>query len=265
MTNATFAGSVPEIYERYLGPLLFEPFARDLVHRVDACAGAALLELACGTGLLTRELLRVAPRDVALTATDLSEPMLSVAGGLVNDSRATLRKADAMALPFDAASFDAALCQFGVMFFPDKAAAAAQVRRVLRPGGKYIFNSWGSFADNPLADVAERVVEETFPDNPPRFFHTPWGYPDADTIAADARRGGFADVRVETVDVLGRAPSAEAAAIGLTQGTPMAGQLAERTPDAIRDVTARMTAAFAREFGAAPLVVPMRAYVVTCS
>ena len=264
MPDATFAGSVPDLYERYLGPLFFEPYARDLVRRVDARTGAALLELACGTGLLTRELLRVSPRDVVVTATDLSEPMLGVAAGLVKDSRATLRKADAMALPFDAASFDAAVCQFGVMFFPDKAAAAAQVRRVLRPGGTYVFNSWGSFGENPLAEVAERVVTESFPDNPPRFFHTPWGYADPEAMAADARRGGFADVRVDKVDIDGKAPSAEAAAIGLTQGTPMSAQLAERDPNAIRDVTARMASAFAREFGAAPLTVPMRAYVVTC-
>jgi hypothetical protein len=127
-----------------------------------------------------------------------------------------------------------------------------------------VFNCWGNFAENPLADVAERIVKDSFPDNPPRFFHTPWGYPDPETMAADARRGGFSDVSVEKVDILGKAPSAEAAAIGLTQGTPMAGQLAERGPDAIRDVTARVTAAFAREFGAAPLTVPMCAYVVTC-
>jgi SAM-dependent methyltransferase len=259
-----FSGSVPELYDRHLGPLLFAPYAADLASRAARTRPRRILELACGTGILTRELIRSLPADADITASDLSEGMLAVAKSRIDDDRVRWRQADALALPFDAATFDLIVCQFGVMFFPDKPAAAAQVRRVLRPGGTYLFNVWGALGDNPLAAVAQRALEETLPQDTPTFYHVPWGYCDPATIDRDARRGGFDDVKVEPVDVTGRSESAEHAAIGVTRGSPIAVLLAERGAAAADEVTKRTAEAFAREFGRGPIGVPMRAYVVTC-
>jgi SAM-dependent methyltransferase len=258
---AAFVGSVPDIYERHLGPMYFVPYAQDLARRAQIAPDARVLELACGTGLLTRELLRVLPAGATLTATDLNDPMLDVARRLVRDERVKWRQADAMALPFETASFDAVVCQFGVMFFPDKVAAAAEARRVLAAGGAYLFNVWGTHADNPLSRVAQQVVQDAFPTNTPGFYHVPWGYHDRRPIEDDLRRGGFKTVTIEQVDLIARSASAEHAATGLVQGTPMAAAVMDRGDE----ITRRMAAAFRREFGEGEIATPTRAYVVTAS
>lgn len=258
--HAGFVGSIPELYDRHLGPLFFQPYARDLASRVRA--GGRLLELACGTGMLTRELVSALPQTVTIDATDLNDAMLAAARTRVVAPNVRWQTADAMALPFDDGVFDAAVCQFGVMFFPDKVDAARQVRRVLKPGGSYWFNVWGTLADNPLGRVAHDTIAAFFDSDPPAFYQTPFGYNDHDRIAGDLRAAGFTSVHIDVVDKEAQASSAEHAAVGLVQGNPVIGPIKERahaTPDA---VTSAVAAAAAREFGTAPLRAPMRVLVV---
>src|SRR6516165_1055066 len=197
-TDKLFAGSIPELYERFLVPLIFEPYACDLAKRVADTAPKDVLETAAGTGVLTRAMEARLPATVRIVATDLNQPMLDQAARRqAGDPRIEWRQADALALPFPAASFGVVVCQFGAMFFPDKVAGYKEARRVLRPGGHFIFNVWDRISENEFADVVTQALAVIFPNDPPRFMaRTPHGYHDVERIreqlpaAALARRFG---------------------------------------------------------------------------
>jgi len=260
--HARFVGSVPEYYERYLGPLLFAPYAQDLACRVQIGPTSHILELAAGTGQLTRELVGVMDPGARLVATDLNGPMLEVARQLVRDPRVEFREADATALPFDRNTFDEVVCQFGMHHFPDKVAAASEVRRVLRPGCPYHFNTWSSVADNPLARIAQETTSACFPEKAPTYYSVPWGYCDTRQIESDLRAAGFRHISIQPVSIIGRAPSADHAAMGIVLGTPMAQAVAERGVLSVDAFTAIIAAALTRELGSGPIAIPMRAWVV---
>src|SRR4051812_46786821 len=164
-TDTAFAGSIPQLYERYLVPLLFEFYAVDIASRVDA-SPSRVLELAAGTGVVTRRLAAALPANVAIVATDISQPMLDHAASVGTARPVEWARADAMQLPYPDASFDVVLCQFGAMFFPDKPRAFAEAKRVLRPGGRFIFSVWDRIEHNEFADVVTRSLEPLFPDDP---------------------------------------------------------------------------------------------------
>lgn len=261
-----FVGSIPAIYDHYLVPLLFEPYARDLARRVGALPIGRLLEIAAGTGAVTRELARTLPSTVEIVATDLNQPMLDRAAAHIGDGRVQLRLADVAALPFPDGAFDVAVCQFGVMFFPDKVAALAEVRRVLAPGGRFIFSVWDGLETNELTRVAVEAVARLFPGDPPRFLErTPHGYHDLTLIRRALAAAGYDGVAIEMVDMHSRAPSARAAAIGLCQGTPLRGEIEGRGAGGLDKATDVATAALEARYGDGPIDAPMRAFVVTAS
>lgn len=260
--NTSFIGMVPENYERYLGPLMFKPYAQDLAYRLVVGDRSEVLELACGTGILTSELLSVMDSGVHLVASDLNEPMLAVAQRKIRDRRVEWQQADACALPFEAGRFDAVISQLGIQFFADKAVAAGEVRRVLRPGGVFLFSTWGGPQRNPLAHIAQQTAEACFPSDTPTFYHVPWSYGDTRQIESDLRAGGFRHVSIQPVTLVGRAPSADYAAMGVVQGTPMANAINERRSITVDAFTAVISASLTRELGDGPLALPMQAWVV---
>jgi len=260
-----FTGSVPEIYHRHLGPLLFEPYARDLARRLAPFArpGLRVLEIAAGTGILTRHLVTALP-GAALCATDLAEPMLEIAQRHVGPREGIeWRPADAVSLPFPDESFDLVTCQFGVMFFPDKDAAAREVRRSLRPGGRFVLNVWDSLEANPLGRIPHETIGSFFPADPPGFYRIPFGYHDPAAARDLLERAGFANVRTEHVPLVAEAPTAEHAAIGLVQGSPVLSAILERGGVAPETIVAAVAAALAREHGDRPLRATMKAWVVS--
>ncbi|MDB4995199.1 MAG: type 11 methyltransferase, partial [Myxococcaceae bacterium] len=142
-TDKLFAGSIPEIYDRTLVPLIFDCYARDLAERLAKVGSQQVLEVAAGTGALTRALASRLDAHARIVATDLNQPMLDhAAASLAGDARIAWRQADALALPFEDGTFDAVACQVGAMFFPDKIQGYREARRVLRPGGRFFFNVW---------------------------------------------------------------------------------------------------------------------------
>jgi ubiquinone/menaquinone biosynthesis C-methylase UbiE len=199
-TDKLFAGSIPEIYQRFLVPLIFEPYAEDLAARVARVAPHDVLETAAGTGVLTRALAARLPA-ARLVATDLNQPMLDLAAARQPDAKkVTWRQANALALPFADHSFDAVACQFGVMFFPDKAQGYREARRVLKPGGRFLFNVWDRIAENEFADVVTQALATLFPQDPPRFMaRIPHGYHDVEEIRAQLAAAGFSQIAVETL------------------------------------------------------------------
>ena len=271
--DTVFSGSVPELYTRYLGPILFEPFAEYLADRITGTA-AGILETACGTGIVTRALSRVLPRSVAITATDLNQPMLDHAKSLPGGERVRWQQADAQALPFPDAAFDAVVSAFGVMFFPDKVRAYREALRVLRPGGRLMFTVWNRLETVELQFIVHTAVAALYPHDPPGFLRrTPCGYHDIAVIRADLAQSGFGDANIETLDLASRAASADDAAIGFVRGTPLSGEISVRDPPG-RDPPGRdpvgldraveaATKAIADRFGRGPIQARMQAHVVT--
>jgi len=263
-TDAKFAGSIPELYDRYLVPLLFEPYAADLARRLSDLRRGTLVEVAAGTGVVTEALRKALPSDVRIVATDLNEGMLKVAAGRVRSPAVSFQQADAQQLPFTDGSADAIVCQFGMMFVPDKATAQREAARVLVPGGRFVFNVWDRLANNEVSQIVTRAVEGLYPQDPPRFFErTPFGYFDADTIRAELQATGFQRIEIATVEQTTEAASAEHVAIALCQGTPMRGEVESRNPQGLSAATAAATSALLARFGAGPFQNRMSALVVT--
>jgi SAM-dependent methyltransferase len=259
-SDSRYIGSVPELYHRCLGPVMFEPYAEELASRLELPNDGRLLEVACGTGIATRRLLGALPPGARFVATDLNEPMLTRARAHVPaDPRLTFAVADAQALPFDAATFDALVCQFGMMFLPDKPRALREFRRVLKPGGRLLFSVWGTLDDNPYARIAHQAVGRFFPSDPPTFFATTFGWNDPAVIRDMLTAAGFSDVAIAAVDKVGIAPSASNFAAGLVRGYPIAIVLQERGIANVESVETAVAEALAAELGAAPCRAPERA------
>ena len=263
-SDSKFAGSIPELYDRYLGPLIFEPYAADLAERLADLAAGSLLEIAAGTGIVTRMLERSLPQSVAIVATDLNQPMLDFAATRLESPRVTWRQANGLSLPFPDGTFDVVVCQFGVMFFPDKSAFYREALRVLKPGGRFIFSTWDRIEENEVPQVVVDAVASLFPQSPPQFLaRTPHGYYHRDRILADVRQAGFSRVCVDTVERRSRAASPHDPAIGLCQGTPLRNEIEERDPNRLAEATEVAAAAVKARFGAGPIDGKIQAFVIT--
>lgn len=265
-TDRVFAGSIPQLYEQVLVPLIFEPYAVDLAARTAALQPTRVLEIAAGTGAVTRHLARTLLGGATLVATDLNQPMLDQAAAVGTARPVQWQQADAMQLPFADASFDAVVCQFGVMFFPDKALAFAEARRVLRAGGALLFNVWDRIEENHFAHEVTRSLEALFPADPPRFMaRVPHGYHDRAVIEQELAQGGFdrKRVRFATVAARSRADSPRAPAIAYCQGTPLRSEIVARDASRLVEATDAAALAIARRFGAAAVDGKIQAHVVT--
>lgn len=260
---SNFVGSVPEFYESGLVPVIFEDYARDLAKRVVKCKPASVLELASGTGVLTRLLRDGLDKKLQIIASDLNEPMLDVARKKFKSGEAvTFQAIDAMDIPLEDGAVDAIACQFGVMFFPDKVQSYREAYRVLKPGGHYIFNAWDAHEYNPFAAIAQGIVEKEFPDNPPGFYHVPFHYHDAKVMKKEMKAGGFSSVKVKRNRFTKKVRSLEGFATGLVHGNPLAEEVLARGGDP-EDLAAKILGAFETEFGSNENKMPLSAYIVT--
>jgi ubiquinone/menaquinone biosynthesis C-methylase UbiE/uncharacterized protein YndB with AHSA1/START domain len=262
-SDTRFAGSIPATYDEIMGPLFFEPYAEDLTARVrDLGAITRVLETAAGTGIVTRALSRALP-EMTVVATDLNDAMLQVASAKLPSSRVSWKQADAQALPFGDAEFDAVVCQFGLMFFPDKPAGLRQARRVLRPSGHLLFNVWDRLDRNPVSQAVGEAVATKFPDDPPAFLSRgPFSWHDAEEIRREVQAAGFSHVLVQTVEKV-TISSARNVAEGLCKGSPLRNEIEARAPERLDAITSAVADALTKRFGAAPFENHMSALVVT--
>ena len=265
--DRVFAGSIPQLYEQYMVPLIFDPYARDLASRVVALAPKAVLEIAAGTGVVTRHMAAQLPVNVSIVATDLNQAMIDHAMGIGTARPVAWQQADAMRLPFGDGSFDAVVCQFGAMFFPDKAVAFAEARRVLRPGGTFLFNVWDRIEDNEFADCVTQAMAGLFPADPPRFLaRLPHGYHDDAAIASALVQGGFTgSIVFDTVTVQSRAESPRIVATAYCQGTPLRNEIEARDASLLNQATNIATAAVGQRFGTGQVTGKIQARVVAAT
>ncbi|MCH2519038.1 MAG: class I SAM-dependent methyltransferase [Dehalococcoidia bacterium] len=266
-SDSGFVGSIPEIYDTYLVPLIFEAYANDLAERAAALAPKAVLETAAGSGVLVRALAPRLSADARYIVTDLNQPMLDHAASKQGpDSRITWQQADALDLPFNKASFDAVVCQFGVMFFPDRVAGYAEARHVLKPGGSFIFNVWDKIETNEFADVVTQAAATVFPNDPPHFVaRTPHGYYDFDLIHDELILAGFFNISFDTLEETSTAPSPRHPAVAYCQGTPLRNEIESRDASLLDHVTNEATKAIAARFGGGAVTGKIRGHIVTAT
>ncbi len=263
-STALFTDSIPGDYNKYLGPFLFEPYAKDLASRMVVEAGAAVLEVACGTGILTEALRCAVPDDASIVATDVSEAMLDRARarrGHLPGVR--FQQADAMALPFADGSFDVVAQQFGLMFFPDKLRALCEARRVIAPGGRLVFNVWDGLDSNPFVRVAQNAIATFFGEKPPQFLYLPWSYHEHEAIRALVLEAGFSSCELHTVAHTATRSTAREVALGLVRGNPTILDIRERATACVDEVVEAVACALGDAFGGETLHVPMQAIVIT--
>ena len=263
-TDKVFAGSIPDFYDRYLVPLIFKPYAEDLANRLATQPLARVLEIAAGTGVVTRAMASALPETVTIVATDLNQPMLDHASAIGTKRPVEWRQADAMKLPFEDGMFDAVVCQFGVMFFPDRPKAYSEARRVLRSGGTFLFNAWDRIEENEFADVVTTALQMLFPTDPPRFLaRTPHGYHDTKLIARDVASGGFtAAPEIVTLSERSRAKSFRDPAIAYCQGTPLRNEIEARDASRLAEATDVAAEAIGGRFGRGAVDGKIQAHVV---
>lgn len=263
---ASFTGSIPEHYDRDLAPYVMVDYAADIARRAAASRPMRVLETAAGTGILTRELRDRLPAGAQLTATDLNPPMIDVARAKFRPGeQVTFQPADALDLPFPDGAFDAVVCQFGVMFYPDKAKSYREVRRVLAPGGRYHFSVWDSHRYNAFSRIAHETVTRLFPDDPPQFYHVPFGYHLIDPIKESLIEAGFARVDVAVVALEKQVGDVDQFARGLIQGNPMIDQIRSRGSVDAEQVRTVLAGALRAEFGAERATMRIQSIVFEAS
>lgn len=257
--NTAFTGSIPQDYDRYLGPMFFHCCARDLVGRAARQPVRRALEVAAGTGILTRLLRDRLPADTGIVATDLNVDMLAHARGKFGaDENIRFQVADAQALPFDDGTFDLALCQFGIMFCPDKLRALTEARRVLTAGGRLLFSVWNGLDDNALPRTVNAILDELFAGDAPAFLQVPFSYHEQDRLRADLEAAGFGSVDLVTLDGECRFADPRQAALGMVTGSPLGVEIGQRGDIDIETVVEQVSRGIAAAFGDSDCRVPMR-------
>ena len=265
--DKVFAGSIPKSYDTLMVPLIFETYAADMAELVAASSPDSVLETAAGSGVVTRALAPKLPAGARYVVTHLSQPMLDYAATRQgSDSRIEWRRADALALPFEDASFEVVCCQFGAMFFPNRVVGYAEARRMLRPGGRFVFSVWDRIEENAFADHVTHAVATLFPHDPPGFLaRTPHGYHDIALIRDDLRRAGFADIEIETREKVSCAPSARAAAAAYCLGTPLRNEIEARDAGLLQLAVDRATEAIASRHGEGAVTGKIQAHVIVAA
>ncbi len=263
--DKAFSGSIPENYDRYMVPLIFEAYAADLAQRAASRSPNAVLEIAAGSGVVTRALAPKLPPNASYVATDLNQAMIDYAASLQPaDLRITWRQADALALPFEDVAFDLVCCQFGAMFFPNRIAGYSEARRVLKPGGYFLFNVWDRIEESVFAHDVENALAGMFPDNPPRFLsRTPHGYHDVALIRSELVAAGFSQVAIETRAQKSRAASPRIPAIAYCQGTILRNEILARDAEKLDAATDYIEAAIAARHGRGEIAAKIQAHIIT--
>jgi ubiquinone/menaquinone biosynthesis C-methylase UbiE len=260
-----FTGSIPEIYDTYLVPLIFEQYAADLAQRTASINPSSVLEIASGSGVVTRAGAPVLQSGSRHVVSDLNPPMLDRAAATQpHPELIEWLPADALDLPLDDDSFDLVLCQFGCMFFPDRVKSYSEARRVLRPGGAFVFNMWDRIEENDFANVVTEALAGLYPVDSPRFLpRTPHGHYDTEVYRSELEAAGFTDIDIEPLDAISAASSPLIPAVAYCHGTPLRNEIEALDPEGLDAATEHAADAIASYFGSGQIDGRIRAFVIT--
>ncbi len=263
-TPGFFEGSVPASYEKYSGPVLFEPFALDIVERIKNDRIENILELACGTGRVTRHLIKLVPPGGKLVASDISKDMMEVARSMIQDEKLEWQVVDAHKLPFASGSFDHVVCQFGMMFFQDKLLALTETNRVLQKGGTFIFNTWDSVESNPRAVLIRQVLHKFFDDAPAELTDLPHAMQDREKLKQLLESAGFKNIQISTVTKISY-QHPDDTVNGFSKGSMISAFLAGKDPAIVNSLKEELKIKLTEAFGNNDMRFPLRALVTSCN
>lgn len=242
--NAKFSADVATIYDDGMGPYIFEPYAIDMANKIASSVNVSetsqVLELACGTGRLTTHLLSTFPPSTKIIASDLNVGMIDVAKKRISASNITFQEANIEALPFESSSFDLVVCQYGFMFCPNKEKAFAEAFRVLKPGGKLLFNVWGRLEENAVVVIPNEILKSLFPEDPPQFFYTPFCMYDVSATIQLLEAASFREIVHHEVCISAIWPSKEFVANALIKGAPIYHSLRAKSESAVDEVLTKV-------------------------
>ena len=237
----SFSGSVPVNYDTYLGPVLFEPYAEDLAHRLQKDRLEQVLELACGTGRVTRHLIPLLSASGQMLATDINADMLAMAQRKLSDSRLQWQVVDAMDLPFESGRFYHVVCQLGVMFFSDKPKAFREAYRVLNKGGKFLFSVWDEMRHNPQSLLIHNVISDFYGEEAPDFFKKgPFSFYSKEEIKRMVSGAGFQKVTLEEVRKPGYFSTVDDVIKGFVDGSPLYSFLSDKPATSLKALQKRL-------------------------
>jgi len=257
----SFTGSIPRHYDQYLGPMFFEPYAIEVSNRIDISSVDTALEIACGTGRVTRHLRNVISPNAKLIASDISLDMLDIAKEKLKTSDIEWQIIDAQELPFDDNTLDLVICCFGYMFVPDRAKAFAEAYRILKPGGMFLFTTWDKLENNSMSFVARTIAKAYLEDPLPESYNLAFSMNDEMMIGKLVTDAGFSKITIEKVRKISVCPSAKQATEGLVNGGPLCDEIMKRNPAWIEEMKIKVEAEIAEKFGTAPVTAPMTAIV----
>lgn len=264
--NVQFSGSIPEAYDKYLGPLLFEFSAKDTASRIESNipAGGKMLEIACGTGISTYYIRNSLVGDIHITATDVNPAMLDYAKSKHGDlDGVTFEVADALSLPYEDNSFDAVVCQFGIMFFPDKLKGLQEMHRVLKPGGTLYLTVWDKIEKNESALIIYFSIEKFFESNPPQFTKIPFSFNDIESIKEIFSNAGFKNCNHNIVAETVKGIPAIDVARGWITGSPNIIEINERAVASTEEIIKSVSDAIIEKLGPEPIAFDLQEIIFT--
>jgi ubiquinone/menaquinone biosynthesis C-methylase UbiE len=261
LTTPRFSGSIPEHYDRVLGPMFFEPYAIEVSQRIDPSSVNTVLEIGSGTGRVTAHLRNVISSATKLIGSDISEDMLAVAKEKLKGLDIDWRIIDAQDLPFDDDSIDVIVGCFCYMFVPDKHKAFAEAHRVLRPGGMFIFSTWDKLELNGASYTYRKIVKKLFEDSLPESYNLPFSMNDQNAIKGMLKETGFSKIKVERVDKDSISQTAGEAANGLARGGSIYNEIMMHDPSLVEEIIKELEKELSEKFGTSPMIAPMTAVV----